>query len=612
MEFVWFSLETCQSSPYYGYSWLNCRSVSWADLTFNIMQRYGHMQRLDIRDSDLYDIKPATFRRYNNLGWLSMTGNNITILEAGSFSGLTNLNYLNLSSNNIQTIPKGLFSGMYKLEILDLSNNIIDGVDNTSLAGTDNLKSLYLHKNKLVDMPLIGNHCKSLRTLDLSNNNIEELTSLENCNLESLDLANNNLSAFAADRLSSSIIYLNISGNAITSISGEDFVSLPALKELSLSRNPLFEVGDFPVNLFQNIQHLRVVNLSATGIGKINVGSFSGLQELNILDISSNDLTFLPNGLFHDLKSLLQLDISNNHLSYFQYDGFSNLNEINLNKNLWNCDSLAVIINKLKHTNIRRGNSFNTTNLFGIHCYEDSITANSYNSSELSLEKEYLSQIIKTQVDMRSTFTELKNFLSLTESRRIDTSKRNGNSDLDSDIKNLLNTSTLTLKTYQKLLERKELNMGDSFEKLTEALQLLKNETSIIATIEKENNDNLKQIIELQQSFVNFAQRNDSNIYWQKFEEVHSDLRRILTDIQTSVISKVENQKSTASFTAIQPNAIEAYKPLSTNGGDVVALYCIFVVLLVILVVILFTLYRRYKGVNRTYDEANSLRSLGV
>ncbi|KAG7208809.1 hypothetical protein KM043_015001 [Ampulex compressa] len=159
----------------------------------------------------------------------------------------------------------------------------------------------------------------SVRALDLSNNSISSLSSLE--------LANAGLTRLR---------YLNVSGNSISEIGLNAFEGLPDLTVLDLSRNHLYYILD---DIFFEHKNLRVVKLS-----KNNFNSHvPKLQSpwLTELSVDSCQISHLPLDTFNGLPNLRNLDLSNNFMiqldsAVLQTPHF--LRKLSLAGNPWSCN----------------------------------------------------------------------------------------------------------------------------------------------------------------------------------------------------------------------------------------------------------------------------------
>ncbi|KAK9133238.1 hypothetical protein Scep_012766 [Stephania cephalantha] len=148
----------------------------------------------------------------------------------------------------------------------------------------------------------------SLRTMDLSNNNIHDSIPYQlPPNLTTLNLAGN-----------------NISGSLPYSIS-----NMVSLNYLNVSRNSLVQsVGD----MFGNLQGLSTLDLSFNNFSSDLPSSFSSLSNLSTLHLQNNELTGSLNVLA--ALPLTDLNVANNHfrgwiprelssIPIFKYDGNS-------------------------------------------------------------------------------------------------------------------------------------------------------------------------------------------------------------------------------------------------------------------------------------------------
>ncbi|KAL2483942.1 Protein STRUBBELIG-RECEPTOR FAMILY 8 [Forsythia ovata] len=153
-------------------------------------------------------------------------------------------------------------------------------------------------------MGYLLNNLMSLKTLDLSGNNIHDAIPYQlPPNLTSLNLANNNISGNLPYSISSmaSLNYLNISRNSLSQSIGDVFVNHSALATLDLSFNNF--TGDLPPssNSLTNLSTLHVQNNQLTGSLNILVG-----LPLTNLNVANNhfsgwipkELSSVPNFMY--------------------------------------------------------------------------------------------------------------------------------------------------------------------------------------------------------------------------------------------------------------------------------------------------------------------------
>lgn len=210
-----------------------------------------------------------------------------------NIDGLSNIDTVILRGNMLRHLPSGRFYNNSMLEYLDLSSNSIEEVNEHAFHG------------------LI-----SLRQLNLSVNVIPSLQNdifLQNPNLTEVILSRNYISSITELR-SNSITFLDISVCEIQYIESFALIKLPSLLELDLSRNLLSYIPSLKSN------------------------------SLQILDLSFNRISHIDNMTFKFLPALTTLHLSENRftavwkISYF--DNNTNLQEISLHDNMWQCDCL--------------------------------------------------------------------------------------------------------------------------------------------------------------------------------------------------------------------------------------------------------------------------------
>lgn len=119
--------------------------------------------------------------------------------------------------------------------------------------------------------------------------------------------------------------YLNLSGNALTSVPPGIFRELVSLQELDLSDNRL---TDLPANLLAGLYNLRTLRLRRNQLTVLPEKLFADAHRLEVLMMSENRLTDLPAGLFVGLKDLWRLDLYGNLLPVLSEDRFAALDSL--------------------------------------------------------------------------------------------------------------------------------------------------------------------------------------------------------------------------------------------------------------------------------------------
>lgn len=148
---------------------------------------------------------------------LDATVNRLRELTNDSLSLYKKLAYIYLADNFIQNIEEAAFANQHYLQVLDLTKNGCDNLPK-SLFQLPHLRTLYLDYNKLTD---------SVFKVPVSSP------------LNILQLAKNKLTRIPDIGVQPTLTHLNVSDNAILSISSEDLAPFCSLKMLDLSRNPI-------------------------------------------------------------------------------------------------------------------------------------------------------------------------------------------------------------------------------------------------------------------------------------------------------------------------------------------------------------------------------------
>ncbi|XP_041979771.1 adhesion G protein-coupled receptor A2 [Aricia agestis] len=110
-------------------------------------------------------------------------------------------------------------------------------------------------------------------------------------------------------KISSIIVSLNLSGNAIATLSRE--LHLPTLQKLDLSKN---QISLIESDAFYNMTSLQRLDLSNNQISNIYKEMFKGLVNLERLILTQNHISVLAAGTFDYLIGLKQIDITENPL----------------------------------------------------------------------------------------------------------------------------------------------------------------------------------------------------------------------------------------------------------------------------------------------------------
>ncbi|XP_071951385.1 uncharacterized protein [Antedon mediterranea] len=196
-----------------------------------------------------------------------------------------------------------------------------DGCTFDAEIGILNCKSL-----KMQTIPL--ELCPEVKYLDMRYNYLVRLsTQIYNYhpNLEILNLGATGITTITPDvfKKCDSINFVYLDTNEITTLKRRSFDGLTSLQYLYLSANKLSHIKAMifdPLN-----KTLLYLDLSHNAIMKIEVGSFQPLTNLKRLFLQKNQLTHINSGMLRGLQSLTHLYLSNNQIKYIPHNTFKNL-----------------------------------------------------------------------------------------------------------------------------------------------------------------------------------------------------------------------------------------------------------------------------------------------
>ncbi|KAM9312166.1 platelet glycoprotein Ib alpha chain [Gastrophryne carolinensis] len=152
-----------------------------------------------------------------------------------------------------------------------------------------------------------------------------------------LDLLNNSLTAFQAD-LALMLEDLNLAQNSLNTF--PELSRLSRLTNLDLSNN---QIATIPDSAFKGLGNLKILNLKKNKINSLPEQVFDSLDNLNLLDLSYNQLQQLPEHLISNLGHLEKFYLNGNKLKHVPegfFDNPKNLLYVYLDDNPWvcNCD----------------------------------------------------------------------------------------------------------------------------------------------------------------------------------------------------------------------------------------------------------------------------------
>ncbi|XP_008567156.1 PREDICTED: CD180 antigen [Galeopterus variegatus] len=248
-----------------------------------------------------------------------------------TFRCFTRVQALDLTATHLEGLPSGI-EGMNLLKKLVLNVNNFDQLCQINAANFPSLTHLYIKGN--MKKLQLGAGCleklENLQKLDLSHNNIQ---TPDCCNLQLKNLQH--------------LQILNLSYNELLGLQSQAFKECPRLELLDLAFTNLHV--NTPQSPFQNLQLLRVLNLSHCLLDTSNQHLLAGLPDLWHLNLQGNsfqDGTIPKTNLFQTVGSLEILILSSCGLLSIDQQAFHSLGKmshVDLSHNSLTSNSISAL-----------------------------------------------------------------------------------------------------------------------------------------------------------------------------------------------------------------------------------------------------------------------------
>ncbi|XP_056388185.1 podocan isoform X1 [Hyla sarda] len=335
---------------------VNCAGVDLKEFPVDLPENTNH---LSLQNNRIEEIPPEDLIRLQRLETLNLQNNRLTSrgLPDDLFEQLENLNYLYLANNKLTLAPRFLPNSLISA---DFAANYITKIYGMTFGHKPNLRSVYLHNNKLTDAGLpdnVFNRSDNVEILIMSSNFLRHVPKNLPPALYKLHMKNNRLEKIPAGAFShlTGLRELYLQNNFLSNegMNNETFMNLNRLEYLDLSSNNLTHVpSGLPRNIvilhleknsirnisndvltqIRNLEYLLLHNnkLRARGIHPL---AFLGLKKLHTLHMYNNLLEKIPAGLPRRVKTLMLL---HNQITGISKDDFATtylLEDLNLRYN---------------------------------------------------------------------------------------------------------------------------------------------------------------------------------------------------------------------------------------------------------------------------------------
>ncbi len=280
------------------------------------------------------------------------------------YSALSELNNLLTFSRSMGDDYENILEALKfcnSLEELILNNVGINNINEIELL-SDSIIRLDLSNNQIEDITKLK-HFRKLKVLNLSNNKIKEIKGLENLkDLTNLNLQNNQISDITPLSMNTSLTILNLKGNTAidgnkSNYTGERLEALNKIAEI-LDRGGTINIDTDKLGLFTNYKALDLSGQNLT-----TLEALEGLTQLTSLNLNANKLTLedeKSQEILKSMKNLENLNIGNNqvtnikainnlgNLKLLYLQGNNNVNLVEIEDIISNLDLLTVSTQSLK------------------------------------------------------------------------------------------------------------------------------------------------------------------------------------------------------------------------------------------------------------------------
>ncbi|KAM4636936.1 uncharacterized protein O3C94_017963 [Discoglossus pictus] len=206
-------------------------------------------------------------------------------------SGITTVETVSFTTSQLPYFEICLYAAHFKVQELQLADNYIKELDTSNGC------------------------CLSLRILDVSYNQIKEVSFSQVKYIKTamdINLSNNNIKAvsfcpYNSSAMEMGFVSLNLSFNFLTSIQQDQFKCLKNLKVLALNDNKIYTIGN---GTFSGLAELEILNLGYNQLYMIGEYNFQNLFALKQLNLNENRLSAIDEWAFLDLQQLEEITLS--------------------------------------------------------------------------------------------------------------------------------------------------------------------------------------------------------------------------------------------------------------------------------------------------------------
>lgn len=246
---------------------------------------------------------------------LDLSENHLHVLHVDVFEEVPSLTRLNMRSNDLVSLEEEVFKRLRKLQELDISENRIKYLTPTTLQYLNNLVILRISGNSDFghfqfsnDASLLLGTSKRLRTIEAAHVNLTRIPSTLTRSVRNVYLSGNYISSIQCGELDSFPLLqiMDVSSNNISSVEEDALGRLDFLTRFILFDNRLTSI---PKSLPAELTYF---DMRCNSLEKLTQYDFVGMPKLRVLLLSRNKISVIEDESFGLLSSLEVLDLSHN------------------------------------------------------------------------------------------------------------------------------------------------------------------------------------------------------------------------------------------------------------------------------------------------------------
>ncbi|KAL6714616.1 hypothetical protein ACLMJK_008041 [Lecanora helva] len=290
------------------------------------LQKFSH---IDLQGRSLVTIPITLYQKATEIVSINLSRNLALDVPKDFIQSCNNLRDVRYISNEAWQLPASL-SLATGLRTLDISNNRLEQLEHAELDKLPNLVSIKMSNNKLRHLPEYFGQFQQLRSLNLSSNYMEAFPDFL-CDLKSLidlDISFNTIRTLPKIGQLTRLEKLWATNNMLSGSFPEDFGNLTNLKEVDVRFNGITNIDIFIElpNIEQIMAGHNVISKFEGSFGKIRIFHLdhnpmtrfdfkAPVLSLSSLNIASCKISRLDDSIFERMRNVSKVILDKNHFS---------------------------------------------------------------------------------------------------------------------------------------------------------------------------------------------------------------------------------------------------------------------------------------------------------